>query len=85
VTRRVIEHMARPPRPDARLDELTPREREVLALVARGLSNAEIATAFVVEESTVKTHVKHILRQLGARDRVRPCIVAHEAGLARGR
>ncbi|MGH2995040.1 MAG: response regulator [Gaiellaceae bacterium] len=85
VTRRVIERMARQPAPDAcsseRLDELTPRERDVLELVARGLSNGEIATALVVEESTVKTHVKRILRKLRARDRVQAVIFAYESGL----
>jgi DNA-binding NarL/FixJ family response regulator len=87
VTRRVIEHMARQPPPDAssneRLDELTAREREVLELVARGLSNGEIAQAFVIEESTVKTHVKRILMKLRSRDRVQAVIFAYESGLVR--
>jgi DNA-binding NarL/FixJ family response regulator len=85
VTRKVIDRMAEQPAPDAssgqRLTELTPREREVLELVARGLSNGEIAEAFVIEESTVKTHVKRILRKLGVRDRVQAVIFAYESGL----
>ena len=85
VTSRVIERMARQPAPDAtrgaRLDELTPREREVLELVARGMSNGEIAAALVVEESTVKTHLRRVLAKLGARDRVQAVIFAYESGL----
>jgi DNA-binding NarL/FixJ family response regulator len=85
VTSRVIERMAQQPAPDAehdeRLGELTPREREVLALMARGLSNGEIAAALVVEESTIKTHVRRILAKLGARDRVQAVIFAYESGL----
>jgi DNA-binding NarL/FixJ family response regulator len=85
VTRTVIERMAGQPvaDPDAarRLDELTPREREVLELIARGLSNGEIAAAFVIEESTVKTHVKRILMKLRLRDRVQAVIFAYESGL----
>ena len=86
VTRRVIDRMASQPTPVAasrRLDELTPREREVLELIARGLSNREIAEAFVIEESTVKTHVKRILMKLRLRDRVQAVIFAYEHGLAR--
>jgi DNA-binding NarL/FixJ family response regulator len=87
VTRRVIEHMAVQPPPDAdagrRLEALTPRERDVLALMARGLSNGEIAAELVVEESTVKTHVRHVLTKLRARDRVHAVIFAYESGLAR--
>jgi DNA-binding NarL/FixJ family response regulator len=85
VTSRVIERMAgQPPRNGARdphLAELTPRETEVLELVARGLSNGEIAETLVIEESTVKTHVKRILAKLGVRDRVQAVIFAYESGL----
>jgi DNA-binding NarL/FixJ family response regulator len=86
VTRTVIERTAQQPTPDSsardRLDALTPREREVLTLIAHGLSNGEIAAALVVEESTVKTHVKRILRKLRLRDRVHAVIFAYESGLA---
>ena len=85
VTRTVIERMAHQPTPDLaggdRLDELTPREREVLALIARGLSNTEIAGQLVIEESTVKTHVKRILMKLRLRDRIQAVIFAYETGL----
>jgi DNA-binding NarL/FixJ family response regulator len=87
VTRRVIERMAGQPVSDLsagkRLAQLTPREREVLELIARGLSNREIAAEFVIEESTVKTHVKRILMKLRLRDRVQAVIFAYESGLAR--
>jgi DNA-binding NarL/FixJ family response regulator len=87
VTSRVIERMAGQPgvdpADDERLAELTAREREVLELVARGLSNGEIASTLVIEESTVKTHVKRILAKLGARDRVQAVIFAYETGLTR--
>jgi DNA-binding NarL/FixJ family response regulator len=86
VTRRVVDRMASQPSPvrtSARLDELTPREREVLEHVARGLSNREIAERFVIEESTVKTHVKRILMKLRLRDRVQAVVFAYENGLTR--
>jgi DNA-binding NarL/FixJ family response regulator len=87
VTRKVIERMAGQPVADpavaSRLRLLTPREREVLELIARGLSNGEIAAAFVIEESTVKTHVKRILMKLHLRDRVQAVIFAYESGLNR--
>ncbi|HEU4948919.1 MAG TPA: response regulator transcription factor [Kribbella sp.] len=87
VTRKVIDRMIQQPQQDPgtvrRLRELTPRERDVLELVARGLSNAEIAEELVVEESTVKTHMKRILGKLDVRDRVQAVILAYEAGLAR--
>jgi DNA-binding NarL/FixJ family response regulator len=85
VTRRVIDRMAQQPTPDladqARLHDLTPREREVLELVARGLSNREIAAVLVVEESTIRSHVKRILMKLGLRDRVQVVIFAYETGV----
>jgi DNA-binding NarL/FixJ family response regulator len=87
VTRRVIDRMAQQPTPEladqARLDALTPREREVLERVARGLSNREIAAALAVEESTVRTHVKRILMKLELRDRIQAVIFAYETGLNR--
>jgi len=83
VTRSVIEAFGR--RADggalaARLDELTPREREVLTLLARGQSNAEIADALVVGLGTARTHVAHVLMKLGLRDRVQAVIYAYESG-----
>jgi DNA-binding NarL/FixJ family response regulator len=87
VTRRVIDRMAQQPTPEltdqAKLHGLTPREREVLEHVARGLSNREIAAALAVEESTVRTHVKRLLMKLDLRDRVQAVIFAYETGLNR--
>ncbi|GLW34212.1 response regulator [Actinoplanes regularis] len=86
VTRRLIAHYlgSAPPRrvTDSRLVVLTGREREVLTLVTRGLSNTEIAAALVLSESTVKTHVGRILAKLGLRDRVQAVILGYESGLA---
>ncbi len=85
VTRRVIDRMAQQPTPDfanqTHLGALTTREREVLTLIARGLSNREIAVALFVEESTVRSHVKRILMKLHLRDRVQAVIFAYETGL----
>ena len=84
VTRKVIDRATTQPqvgRNDA-LERLTPREREVLELIARGLSNAEIAESLVVEETTVKTHVKRVLAKLGLRDRVQAVVFAYESGIA---
>lgn len=87
VTRRLIERFVTSPRPSKeeakRLDRLTERETEVLGLVARGMSNAEIAGTLFLGESTIKTHVGHILDKLGLRDRVQAVIVAYETGLVR--
>jgi DNA-binding NarL/FixJ family response regulator len=84
ITRAVVEEFVRRPRRTdlaGKLEGLTPREREVLELLARGLSNAEIAARFVVSEGTVKTHVASVLRKLGLRDRVQAVIYAYESGL----
>jgi DNA-binding NarL/FixJ family response regulator len=84
ITKRLIEQFARsapPTMPPRGLDELTPREVEVLTLIARGLSNEEIAEELVISGATVKTHVKRVLSKLGARDRVQAVVAAYEAGL----
>jgi DNA-binding NarL/FixJ family response regulator len=87
VTRRVIDRMAQQPAPELAgqrgLGQLTQREREVLVLVARGLSNREIASQLVIEESTIRTHVKRILLKLGLRDRIQAVIFAYETGINR--
>ena len=87
VTRRLIEEFAaRPeaaPAPPAELAALTEREREVLALVGRGLSNAEIAERLYVSPATAKTHVSHIMTKLYARDRAQLVVTAYESGLVR--
>jgi DNA-binding NarL/FixJ family response regulator len=84
VTRRLIEEFARRPPSNARpaaLGALSPRELEVLRLVARGLSNAEIAGELYVGDATVKTHVSRILQKLSLRDRVQAVVLAYESGL----
>jgi DNA-binding NarL/FixJ family response regulator len=85
ITRRLIEEFVRsgPARtePPSGLVELTSRELEVLQLIARGLSNAEIAKSLFVSETTVKTHVAHVLMKLGLRDRVQAVVLAYESGL----
>jgi DNA-binding NarL/FixJ family response regulator len=81
VTRRVVEEFARlyrPARPVAELERLSDREREVLVLVARGLSNAEVAARAHISDATVKTHVSHLLEKLGLRDRVQLVVFAYE-------
>jgi DNA-binding NarL/FixJ family response regulator len=85
ITRRLIEGYVRRPAPGTRspkeVEHLTDRELDVLRQIARGLSNAEIATALVVSEATVKTHVNRILQKLNLRDRVQAVVLAYETGL----
>jgi DNA-binding NarL/FixJ family response regulator len=87
ITRRLIEGFVRRPAPGARapteLSGLTERELDVLKLLARGLSNIEIASSLFVSEATVKTHVTHILAKLSLRDRVQAIVLAYECGLVR--
>ncbi|MDQ3723295.1 MAG: response regulator transcription factor [Actinomycetota bacterium] len=86
VTKRVIDAFSRqpPPRPPPPgIEQLTPRELEVLRLVARGLNNAEIAATLVVSEATVKTHMNRLLMKLGLRDRTQAVVLAYEAHLVR--
>ena len=82
-TERLVARFAQQPAPDAArsLDELTEREKEILALLATGLSNAELAERLFLSETTVKTHVSSILRKLRVRDRVQAVIAAYDAGL----
>ena len=88
VTRRLIDEFVSGGRQRLRtppgFDELTPRELEVLELVAQGLSNTEIAELLTVEETTIKTHVSRLLAKLDLRDRVQAVVLAYESGLARG-
>jgi DNA-binding NarL/FixJ family response regulator len=86
VTSRVIKQFTRIPHaaPPKQLEELTERELDVFRLIARGLSNAEIAADLFISETTVKTHITHILGKLGLRDRVQAVVLAYETGLFDG-
>ena len=83
ITRRVIQKFARTsrPNPPKQLDELSDRERDVFRLMARGLSNAEIGKELYISETTVKTHVTHILQKLDLRDRVQAVVLAYQTGV----
>jgi DNA-binding NarL/FixJ family response regulator len=83
ITKRVIKQFTRMPRPEPprQLEELTERELDVFRLVARGLSNAEIARELYISDTTVKTHITHILMKLNLRDRVQAVVLAHETGV----
>jgi DNA-binding NarL/FixJ family response regulator len=83
ITKRVIKQFTRIPRPEPprQLDELTERELDVFRLIARGLSNAEIARELYISDTTVKTHITHILMKLNLRDRVQAVVLAYETGL----
>ena len=82
ITRRLIEQFAAPPpEPPPGLDDLTPRELEIMRHVARGMSNLEIANELIIGEATVKTHVARVLMKLGLRDRVQAVVLAYEAGI----
>ncbi len=84
ITRRLIDHFLRlagPATEPSGLAEITAREREILILIAHGLSNTEIADRLYVSEATIKTHVAHLYRKLGARDRAQAAVIAHQAGL----
>ena len=86
VTNRVISRFARLQRPDPpkELDELTSREEDVLRLIAKGLSNAEIGEELFISDTTVKTHVTHVLQKLGLRDRVQAVVLAYQSGIMDG-
>jgi DNA-binding NarL/FixJ family response regulator len=83
ITKRVIAQFTRIPRPEPpkELDELTDREREILRLIANGLSNAEIGQELHISETTVKTHVTHVLQKLDLRDRVQAVVLVHQTGV----
>ena len=86
ITKRVIKQFARMPRPEPprQLDELTERELEVFRLIARGLSNAEIARELYISDTTVKTHITHILMKLNLRDRVQAVVLARDGTSSSG-
>jgi len=84
ITRRLIEEFAvSRPHPPEQLSELTPREMEIFLLVAKGMSNAEIAGKLIIGETTVKTHVTRLLMKLGVRDRIQAIVLAYEAGVVK--